>query len=302
MAYEVALGARSWPGWPRRAASPWPTRPSTSRSCSRWATRARPSCRCSSTCTPRATSPIPRWRRRWRGRKAREGGADLLYVGKISPHKAPHDLVKMLDVLRRTDDPAARLHLVGSPLGETYEPALRGVHRRARSRRRRQPRRLGQRRGARGLLPGGRRLRDGLGPRGVLRAPGRGHGPRRAHRGLRRRGRSRDGGGAGPGAARQVARALRRRRGPRARATRPAPGTGRRRAGAGGRLRPGRLTPPLRGAGAGGRRPPAESLGTGARPAAAARPTAARQRSTAGRRPCQVESRETSRPASARWY
>ncbi len=58
-------------------------------------------------------------------RKAREGGADLLYVGKISPHKAPHDLVKMLDVLRRADDPAARLHLVGSPLGETYEPALR---------------------------------------------------------------------------------------------------------------------------------------------------------------------------------
>jgi len=58
-------------------------------------------------------------------RKEREGGADLLYVGKISPHKAPHDLVKMLDVLRRTDDPAARLHLVGSPLGETYEPALR---------------------------------------------------------------------------------------------------------------------------------------------------------------------------------
>ena len=58
-------------------------------------------------------------------RKRRDGGADLLYVGKISPHKAPHDLVKMLDVLRRTDDPAARLHLVGSPLGETYEPALR---------------------------------------------------------------------------------------------------------------------------------------------------------------------------------
>jgi L-malate glycosyltransferase len=59
-------------------------------------------------------------------RRARDGGADLLYVGKISPHKAPHDLVKMLAVLRRVDDPAARLHLVGSPLGETYEPALRG--------------------------------------------------------------------------------------------------------------------------------------------------------------------------------
>jgi len=57
--------------------------------------------------------------------KDSSGGADLLFVGKISPHKAPHDLVKMLAVLRRLYDPAARLHLVGSPLGETYEPALR---------------------------------------------------------------------------------------------------------------------------------------------------------------------------------
>jgi glycosyltransferase involved in cell wall biosynthesis len=53
------------------------------------------------------------------------GGADLLYVGKISPHKAPHDLVKMLAVYRRLYDPLARLHLVGSPLGERYGPALR---------------------------------------------------------------------------------------------------------------------------------------------------------------------------------
>jgi glycosyltransferase involved in cell wall biosynthesis len=58
-------------------------------------------------------------------RRNLSGGADLLFVGKISPHKAPHDLVKMLAVLRRLYDPAARLHLVGSPLGETYEPALR---------------------------------------------------------------------------------------------------------------------------------------------------------------------------------
>jgi len=69
--------------------------------------------------------PDPDLTERLRRRKEREGGADLLYVGKISPHKAPHDLVKMLDVLRRTYDPAARLHLIGSPLGETYEPALR---------------------------------------------------------------------------------------------------------------------------------------------------------------------------------
>jgi glycosyltransferase involved in cell wall biosynthesis len=52
------------------------------------------------------------------------GGADLLFVGKVSPHKAPHDLVKMLSVYRRVYDPQARLHLVGSPLGERYGPAL----------------------------------------------------------------------------------------------------------------------------------------------------------------------------------
>jgi glycosyltransferase involved in cell wall biosynthesis len=57
--------------------------------------------------------------------KQRTGGADLIFVGKVSPHKAPHDLVKMLAVVRRLYDPAARLHLVGSPLGATYEPALR---------------------------------------------------------------------------------------------------------------------------------------------------------------------------------
>jgi glycosyltransferase involved in cell wall biosynthesis len=73
----------------------------------------------------KSDAPDPDLTDRLERRKEREGGADLLYVGKISPHKAPHDLVKMLDVLRRTYDPAARLHLIGSPLGETYEPALR---------------------------------------------------------------------------------------------------------------------------------------------------------------------------------
>jgi L-malate glycosyltransferase len=52
------------------------------------------------------------------------GGPDFLYVGKISPHKAPHDLVKMLAVYHRLYDDRARLHLVGSPLGERYGPAL----------------------------------------------------------------------------------------------------------------------------------------------------------------------------------
>jgi L-malate glycosyltransferase len=62
---------------------------------------------------------------RLRKDKEKSGGADLIFVGKLSPHKAPHDLVKTLAVVRRLYDPAARLHLVGSPLGETYEPALR---------------------------------------------------------------------------------------------------------------------------------------------------------------------------------
>jgi len=53
------------------------------------------------------------------------GGADLLYVGKIAPWKAPHDLVKMVAVLRRLYDPRARLHLVGTPIGDCYEQALR---------------------------------------------------------------------------------------------------------------------------------------------------------------------------------
>ncbi len=54
----------------------------------------------------------------------RDGGSDFLFVGKVSPHKAQHDLVKMLALYRRLYDDRARLHLVGTPLGKTYEPAL----------------------------------------------------------------------------------------------------------------------------------------------------------------------------------
>jgi glycosyltransferase involved in cell wall biosynthesis len=53
-----------------------------------------------------------------------DGGPDFLFVGKVSPHKAPHDLVKMLCVYRTLYHPRARLHLVGSPLGRRYGPAL----------------------------------------------------------------------------------------------------------------------------------------------------------------------------------
>lgn len=55
-----------------------------------------------------------------------QGGADWLFVGRLAPNKAQHDLVKALAVNRRIYDPRARLHLVGGPSSETYGRALRG--------------------------------------------------------------------------------------------------------------------------------------------------------------------------------
>ncbi len=54
----------------------------------------------------------------------RAGGADWLFVGRVAPHKAQHDLIKALAVHRRLHDPEARLHLVGSGMGEDYPRAL----------------------------------------------------------------------------------------------------------------------------------------------------------------------------------
>lgn len=61
--------------------------------------------------------------RRLEAERAR-GGKDLLFVGKVAPHKAQHDLLKALAAYRRLYDPAARLRLVGGPIGETYSWAL----------------------------------------------------------------------------------------------------------------------------------------------------------------------------------
>jgi glycosyltransferase involved in cell wall biosynthesis len=56
------------------------------------------------------------------GRRA--GGADLVFVGRIAPHKAPHDLVKVLAAYRQAFDPKARLHLVGGASTPAYQQAL----------------------------------------------------------------------------------------------------------------------------------------------------------------------------------
>ena len=52
------------------------------------------------------------------------GGADWLFVGRLSPHKAQHDLIKALACYRLCFDPKARLHLVGTSLGVDYPRAL----------------------------------------------------------------------------------------------------------------------------------------------------------------------------------
>jgi glycosyltransferase involved in cell wall biosynthesis len=53
-----------------------------------------------------------------------DGGADLLFVGKVSPHKGQHDLVKALAAYRRLYDPKARLHLVGGAISDEYRQAV----------------------------------------------------------------------------------------------------------------------------------------------------------------------------------
>ncbi|HLG92580.1 MAG TPA: glycosyltransferase family 4 protein [Acidimicrobiales bacterium] len=52
------------------------------------------------------------------------GGPDLLFVGRITPHKAQHDLVKALAAYRRLYHPGARLRLVGGEGSRSYRRAL----------------------------------------------------------------------------------------------------------------------------------------------------------------------------------
>ena len=222
VAYEVGAGPRrSWPGWRRRAASPWPTPPSTSPSCWRSATRARPSSRCSSTCTSKSDEPDPALAAplaaaqgaRGRGRPAVRG-EDLAAQGTARPGEdarrpAPH--------LRPGGPPApGRL----AARRDVRAGAAR-VHRRARAGRGREPAGLGV---SGAELEAYFRAADVFVMASdhegfcVPLAEAMGHGV--PDRRLRRHGGARDGRRRGAGAARQVAGAVRRRRGPGARATR----------------------------------------------------------------------------------
>ena len=68
-------------------------------------------------------SPDPALSARLEGQR-RTGGGDLLFVGKVSPHKGQHDLVKALAAYRRLYDPEARLHIVGGAISEEYQRAV----------------------------------------------------------------------------------------------------------------------------------------------------------------------------------
>ena len=58
------------------------------------------------------------------------GGADWLFVGRVTPSKAQHDLIKALACYRSAFDPRARLHLVGTSMGDDYPRALERYARR----------------------------------------------------------------------------------------------------------------------------------------------------------------------------
>lgn len=53
------------------------------------------------------------------------GGADWLFVGRICPNKAQHEVVKSFAAYRRMYDPRARLHLLGTSSSHSYWTALR---------------------------------------------------------------------------------------------------------------------------------------------------------------------------------
>lgn len=57
--------------------------------------------------------------------RADRAGADWLFVGRLVPNKAQHDIIKAFVAYRRTIDGRARLRLVGGASSARYESALR---------------------------------------------------------------------------------------------------------------------------------------------------------------------------------
>ena len=53
-------------------------------------------------------------------------GAEWLFVGRVSPNKCQHDVVKAFAAYRRLYDPGARLHLVGGSSSSAYWSAVEG--------------------------------------------------------------------------------------------------------------------------------------------------------------------------------
>jgi glycosyltransferase involved in cell wall biosynthesis len=54
-------------------------------------------------------------------------GPVWLFVGRLAPNKAQHDLIKALSVYRRVYDPTATLRLVGSVSSHAYATAVEGL-------------------------------------------------------------------------------------------------------------------------------------------------------------------------------
>jgi glycosyltransferase involved in cell wall biosynthesis len=57
---------------------------------------------------------------------ATKAGSDWLFVSRIAPNKAQHDVVRAFAMFRHSHDPAARLWLPGASASDTYFAALRG--------------------------------------------------------------------------------------------------------------------------------------------------------------------------------
>ncbi|WP_205696641.1 glycosyltransferase [Conexibacter sp. SYSU D00693] len=58
---------------------------------------------------------------------SRPAGNELLFVGRLAPHKRQDELIRLVALLRRHRVPDATLRLVGEPLNPKYLQALRGL-------------------------------------------------------------------------------------------------------------------------------------------------------------------------------